>query len=284
MLKTLIRYKENTLLLDIPYQRYDIVDHLGSIGIPNPAGDIYIRDRDDENISVKLFSETALGNRLIPLFGEDTALSTVNTVCDVLQGLPQEQMDGINYDLAHGEYDTVTDLLNGVKSLNTSLQTVKFYCPLTFQTEDEDGFEFIDVENDSSYLDTEAICAAVKGSIRDDEPYGLRLYFRESKTAEEKIKSIFPSVEEHGGMLYGVYELKVKEPLSEPEEAAVKSWLIGQAADGHGESLEQRPVETDNGNLYISFWNSGNDYFMMNEHEFNDYIKEQNCGMKWGEM
>lgn len=117
MLKALIRYKEYNLLLDVPYDRYAFPDYLSSIGVPNPVGDIFIRDRENENISVKLFSKTSLGNRLLPLFNEDTTLSTVNTLCDVLQGLPQDQMDEVNYDLAHGEYDTVSDLFKAVKNL-----------------------------------------------------------------------------------------------------------------------------------------------------------------------
>jgi hypothetical protein len=194
-------------------------------------------------------------------------------------------MDEINYDLVHGEYDNASDLLNGVKSLNTSLQIVKFYCPLTFQTDDEDSDYLSDVENDSGMIDSEIINAAIKKFFdRMTEPGGLYPYFKKSKTAEEKIKSIFPSIEEHRGELYGVYELKVKEPLSESEKAVMTSWLIGQSADGWGESMEQRPIKTENGSLYVSFWNSGNDYFMLNENQFNDYLKEQHCGMKWGEM
>jgi hypothetical protein len=111
--------------------------------------------------------------------------------------------------------------------MNDSLQTVKFYCPLTFQADDEDSIYFTDVENDTTSLDTEAICAAVKNSLDSmTEPDELRPYFYGSKTAEEKIKSIFPSVEEHRGELYGVYELKVKEPLSESEEGVMTSWLM----------------------------------------------------------
>ena len=50
--------------------------------------------------------------------------------------------------------------------------------------------------------------------------------------------------------------------------------LIGQAADGFGEGLEQREIETDNGDIYVSFWHSGDDYFMKNETDFRQRMSE----------
>ena len=56
-----------------------------------------------------------------------------------------------------------------------------------------------------------------------------------------------------------------------------KEWineLTGQAADGFGEGLEQRGIKTDDGDIYVSFWHSGNDYFMENETDFRQRMSE----------
>ena len=50
--------------------------------------------------------------------------------------------------------------------------------------------------------------------------------------------------------------------------------LIGQAADGFGEGLEQREIKTDDGDIYVSFWHSGNDYFMENEMDFQQRMSD----------
>ena len=115
MIKAILQYKNKNLILRIPYNRVDIVEPLLSIGISNSAGEIFIRDKENNGISVKLFSYMGLGNRLISLFGEAVTLSTVNTVCDLIVGLPEEQRDEISYELAHGEYDTLPELLSAVK-------------------------------------------------------------------------------------------------------------------------------------------------------------------------
>ena len=50
--------------------------------------------------------------------------------------------------------------------------------------------------------------------------------------------------------------------------------MIGQAADGFGEGLEQREIKTNDGDIYVSFWHSGEDYFMENETDFRHRMSE----------
>ena len=47
----------------------------------------------------------------------------------------------------------------------------------------------------------------------------------------------------------------------------LRSAVRGQNSAGFGESFEQRAIETDDGDLYISFWNSSDDYFLDTEAE-----------------
>ena len=79
--------------------------------------------------------------------------------------------------------------------------------------------------------------------------------------------------------LYGKVDFRLREPFTAEEKELVRSWCIGQAADGLGEGLEQRPIETEDGDLYVSMWNSGDDYFMYDEDEMNDYLAQQQGGV-----
>ena len=45
-------------------------------------------------------------------------------------------------------------------------------------------------------------------------------------------------------------------------------------ADGWGESFEQREIRISDGEMYVSFWNSGDDYFMLNSDEFDEYLSQ----------
>lgn len=62
------------------------------------------------------------------------------------------------------------------------------------------------------------------------------------------------------------------------EEAEWIDELTGQAADGFEEGLEQREIPTEDGDLYVSFWYSGNDYFMENETDFHARMQSQGFG------
>jgi hypothetical protein len=50
----------------------------------------------------------------------------------------------------------------------------------------------------------------------------------------------------------------LKEPLSGEETAALMDYVCGQNSDGYGEGLEQRPIKTPDGEIYVSFWNHEN--------------------------
>jgi hypothetical protein len=48
------------------------------------------------------------------------------------------------------------------------------------------------------------------------------------------------------------------EALSGEETAELLDYVVGQNVDGYGEGLEQRPIRTPGGEIYVSFWNHEN--------------------------
>ena len=92
--------------------------------------------------------------------------------------------------------------------------------------------------------------------------------------AQAKLISVDWDVQEVGGELYGVIRTGLREPFSLEEEQEWIDELIGQAADGFGEGLEQRGIKTDDGDIYVSFWHGGDDYFMENEKDFQQRMSD----------
>lgn len=90
-------------------------------------------------------------------------------------------------------------------------------------------------------------------------------------------------MDEYKGKLYGRIDCRFKEELTADETEIFKDWLIGQCADGFGEHFEQQPIRTEDGDLFVSFWHSGNSYFLCMEDELDDCIEESQ-GQQLGGM
>lgn len=78
MITAIIRNKENTLVLELPHSIYDIYEKLQSIGIMQPPKQIPLTDNEDEDIGVKLFSESDFGQHLLLTLNEKNTIADAN--------------------------------------------------------------------------------------------------------------------------------------------------------------------------------------------------------------
>ena len=157
--------------------------------------------------------------------------------------------------------------MTGVKSDSISEKTtersvLRFFSPLiaTMYTKDdwgnleEYGEEVFPAELCS--YETEILKRIAEENLEEEGDRGLAVYLDDPKL-EEKIYSMKPTVEVWHGELWGVLEVESHNQLSEREIEAVKEYWEGQESDGWGEGFEQRGIKIPEGELYVSFWNSG---------------------------
>ena len=160
---------------------------------------------------------------------------------------------------------------------------LKFYVPLSgIFSEDGCGEEEVGPNGVTVFAPYEdEIHDAVRESFgAEEEPRGLMHYFDRDRSVAAKVFSAYPDVSMVGDELYGVMECKVKEPLNEEEIQILKNYLSGQMSDGWGEGFEQHPIHTEDGDLYVSFWNSDKWWEIMTEGEFlGEQTQENGMGM-----
>ena len=282
MITAIIRNKENTLALELPHSIYDIYDKLRSIGIRQPPKRIPLTDNEDEDIGVKLFSESDFGQHLLLTLNEKNTIADANMLTFVVLAADTDIKEELEQNVLHDQYGSMDEVISAVRQMTQDAGPVKavFFCPLIGNIDEGDGDMF--TVGDSYLADSaDEIVGALKEYTADDEN-DMAAYYNEDDGVSEKLTSAVWSVELHGNRLFGRIDCSLKEALTAEETEALRDWLTGQCSDGLGEGFEQQPIDTMDGELFVSFWNSGDDYAMMTESEFSEYL--QNTETQTGGM
>ena len=279
MITAIIRNKENTLVLELPHSIYDIYEKLQSIGIMQPPKQIPLTDNEDEDIGVKLFSDNDFGNHLLLTLSEDNSLADANLLTYIVQNASEDIKEELEQNILYDQYDSMDEVINAVRQMTQDVGPVKavFICPLVGNIDEGDGDMF--TVGDSYLADSEdEINDALKEYTANDEN-DMATYYNKDDGLSEKLTSAVWSVELHGDKLFGRIDCSLKEALTAEETEALRDWLTGQCSDGLGEGFEQQPIDTMDGELFVSFWNSGDDYAMMTESEFDEYLQQNEMQM-----
>ena len=282
MFTAIIENEGNTLVMEFPCKRYLMADHLGSIGIRKPAHEIKCMDEEGESIKVKIVGNNEFEKRLALLISPTDTLSLVNTMCEFYQNLPyQNRLDAMEAVMS-GKVSSIAEFDKFMLESRMEDTTEYFYCPLVANVYSRDEYgnmeEYPD-EYDGSYLAPyeERIRELIRVEDARDED-NLAAYFDGSNGAVGKLKEVHFSTQNVDGVLYGCIRAELTAPFTADEEAEFKDWLEGQCSDGYGEGLEQRSIRVEDGDMYVSFWHGGDDWFMLNGDEFDQYLSEQKMG------
>lgn len=269
MLKAVISHNEQTTIVELPMDRLSLQYELSQIGIRRLAKDIPIMDEEAQPISVKLYSEADIGQNLAALFRPFHSLEGANVCAHAVVHARPEVQHEIEQSIVYGQYHSPQAVLADIQAMTADLiaVTVNYYCPLQVRMTDEEYGDWYEVDNGYA-LDNERAIRELLQKEQNEDLNDIADYFDGSESAKAKIVSAVWDVQEVNGELFGVIRTGLREVLSPAEEREWIDELIGQAADGFGEGLEQRPIRTADGEIYVSFWNSGSDYFMENETAF----------------
>lgn len=269
MLNALITSGEKTAILTLPSDRFTLQYELAQIGIRKRLTDIPICDDEEQDIQIKLFADSDIGNSLAVLFNPTHTLEDANLCTHMVENARPELREEIEQNIVYGQYHSPQAVMADINAMTDELigVTVNYYCPLKFQISDEEYGNLYEADNGYGIANEDAVRELLQQEQARDLN-NMAHYFNGSESARTKLISAVWDVEEADGELFGVIRTGLREAFSPAEEQEWIEELIGQAADGFGEGLEQREIHTDNGDLYVSFWNSGDDYFMENETDF----------------
>ena len=278
LITAVVNNKGNTLVVELPCDRMDLDTKLYSIG-QELSHNTPITDNPDSDITVKLLSNSDIGTHLIKLFNDSHTLRDVNNLTNSVMNAPDEVKEAIELDILNDQYSTPDEIIEDVKkqTFEAGQYTETFYFPLTGMLEDEEYGDEYEVGN-PFLMDYKWDIDELVEKEQDADLGDMKDYFYDDDNAQAKMVTARWGIAEKNGTLYGKVDFKLREPFTAEEKEKVRNWVCGQNSDGFGEGLEQRPIETEDGDLYVSMWNSGDDYFIYNENEMNEYLSQQQSG------
>ena len=233
MITAIIRNKENTLVLELPHSIYDIYEKLQSIGIMQSPKRIPLTDNEDEDIGVKLFSESDFGQHLLLTLNEKNTIADANMLTNVIQAASEDIKEELEQNILYDQYDSMNDVINAVRQMTQDAGPVKavFFCPLVGNIDEGDGDMF--TVGDSYLADSaDEIADALKKYTANDEN-DMAAYYNKDDGVSEKLTSAVWSVEMRSDRLFGRIDCSLKETLTTEETEALRDWLTGQCSDGY---------------------------------------------------
>lgn len=260
-----------TLVLDFPRSIYDVYEKLQSVGIRQSPHQITLSDEEGDDVRVKLYSEDETGKHLLLTLKEQNSLADANMLAFMVDNAKPDFRSKLEQNLLNDQYSSMQEVTDDIKQMLYESGPVKavFYCPLVGEVTDEEGFSSpVDGRFLKSYA--WAVEEALEADTADDE-MDMAEFFDEDDGVKAKLVSAKWGVETYRGRLFGRIECSLKEELTDAETEILTDWISGQNSDGYGEHFEQQPIDTEDGDLYVSFWNSGDNYSIMTRDELDEY-------------
>ncbi len=272
MIKAIIENKNGeTAVVDLTAHYHEIYKDLQAIGYYGSPERILLRDEEDEEYRVKLYSDSNIGNSMIKLLNERDNLYDAYLLDLAVTNAREEIKTDLEQNLLHGQYSTFSDVLEDINQMKISAAETRltFYCPLTASIDDGDEYgsaaKYIILDNRDKIED-------MLGIEQLPDLGDMAEYLGNHSGIGKKLLYAVWGLEEIHGELYGKIDCYLNETLNAEETEKLRSAVRGQNSDGFGESAEQRAIQTNDGDLYVSFWHSGNGYFLCTEDELDDYI------------
>ena len=278
MLKAVIQnQKGETAVVNLATDWNTLYQELHAIGQYLSPERLYLRDEEDEEYSVKLYADNDIGSHMLPLFGARDTLYDAYLLDLAVTNAREEIKPELEQNILHGQYRYFSEVLDDINERKIAAADTRltFYCPLTASLDEGEGEDYSPVSN--WYIADNR--AAIEDKLYEEQTPDLgdmAEYLGDHSGIGNKLLYAVWGLEEMDGKIYGKIDCYLKEALSTEETEKLRRAVSGQNSDGFGEGFEQRPIKTADGDLYVSFWHPGSEYFLYTESEMDAYLQNQN--------
>lgn len=272
MIKAIITAEGQTKEFEFPLNREtEYFSQLKEMGVLMPLWAVKVSNAEHAFPKVTLTSDSDFGAHLVRLF-DGCTLGDVNEMTEAILKTREDIRTELEQDIIHDQYISPEDVYDSIHEMTYSLGSVTetYYFPLSGEIYDSEYDGAFEIDNYAMLGNLGLISERLAGYIGRGE--NMASYF--DGAGHEKVLLADWGFAELNGVLYGKVDARLTEPFTNEEKEAFRDWIRGQNSDGLGEGFEQREIRTEEGDLYVSFWHSGNDYFVYDQNEMSAYLNQ----------
>lgn len=272
MIKAIITAEGHTKEFEFPLNREtEYFSQLKEMGVLMPLWAVEVSNAEHAFPKVTLTSDSDFGAHLVKLF-DGCTLGDVNEMTEAILKTREDIRTELEQDIIHDQYISPEEVYDSIHEMTYSLGSVTetYYFPLSGEIYDSEYDGAFEIDNYTMLGKLDLISERLAGYIGRGE--NMASYF--DSAGHKKVLLADWGFAELNGVLYGKVDARLTEPFTIEEKEAFRDWVRGQNSDGLGEGFEQREIRTEDGDLYVSFWHSGNDYFVYDQNEMSAYLNQ----------
>ena len=276
MIHAIVKNKNgDAAVIDLTVHYHEMYKKLQTIGYYGSPELLRLRDEEDEEYNVKLYSDSDIGKSMILLLNDRDSLYDAYLLDLAVTNAREEIKTELEEKLLHEQYSTFTEALEDINQMKIDAAETRltFFCPLEAMIDEGEGY--CSPASNYTILDNRDKIEDMLGREQLPDLGDMAEYVGDHSGIGKKLVYAVWGLEKIHGELYGKIDCYLTEALNTEETEKLRDAVCGQNSDGFGESFEQRPIETDDGDLYVSFWNSSGDYFLYTDFETDEYIQNR---------
>lgn len=124
MLNAFISHKGQTAILTLPMDRFSLQYELAQIGIRQRLTDIPISDKEEQDVQVKLYSDSDMGNSLAVLFNASYSLEDANLCAHMVENARPELQEELEQHIVYDQYHSPQAVMADIKATRAILPTI----------------------------------------------------------------------------------------------------------------------------------------------------------------
>ena len=280
-MNAIISRGDKTAHVQLPVGRKQLSGALSYLGANHTSDyDLKYNEENKDGLKVSLECFGVVENAIAKALPVGFRLYTLNETLTLMGNLPYQNRREVENTIKVDGLESYEQLNRMLTEAYPQSVTTKYYCPLTIQVHIRDSYGDID---EDGYEEDAEFAARHEDLIRQkmleynaSDEVNMAEYFHGNNGVSEKLRSADWDFERRNGELYGCITVQTAGPLTEDEEQDLKEWISGQNSDGLGEGFEQQEIYFDGtrygGFMYVSLWNSGDDYYIDNQDEFENRL------------